>query len=102
MRVSVVPGKLMLLIGKVTLKVLEARFDLKNNSCIFLGAGYFQGKVLRVLLRLFVGPILSFTAAVLVYAFFLAPNARPVPPLALLTLKGTFRRPVPVMSSCYG
>ena len=31
MRFSVVPGKLMLLIGKDTLKVLEARVDLKNN-----------------------------------------------------------------------
>ena len=47
MRVSVVPGKLMLLIGKNTLKVLEARFDLKNNIGIFPGAGDFQGNVLR-------------------------------------------------------
>ena len=38
MRVSVVPGKLMLLIGKDTLKVLEARFDLKNNIGFFPGA----------------------------------------------------------------
>ena len=36
MRVSVVPGKLMLLFGKETLKVLEARFDLNG---IFPGAG---------------------------------------------------------------
>ena len=47
MRVFVVPGKLMLLIGKDTLKVLEARFDLKNNIGIFPGAGDLQGKVLR-------------------------------------------------------
>ena len=45
MRVSVVPGKLMLLIGKDTLKVVEARFDLKNNIGIFPGAGDLQGKV---------------------------------------------------------
>ena len=31
MRVSAVPRKLMLLIGKDTLKVLEARFDLKTT-----------------------------------------------------------------------
>ena len=37
----------MLLIGKDTLKVLEARFDLKNNIGIFPGAGDFQGKVWR-------------------------------------------------------
>ena len=47
MRVSVVPGKSMLLRGKDTLKVLEARFDLKNSIVIFAGAGDFQGKVLR-------------------------------------------------------
>ena len=47
MRVSEVPGKLMLLIGKDTLKVLEARFDLKNNIGIFPGAGDIQGNVLR-------------------------------------------------------
>ena len=47
MRVSVVQGKLMLLIGKDTLKVLEARFDLKNNIRIFQEAGDFEGKVLR-------------------------------------------------------
>ena len=41
MRVFLVPGKLMLLIGKDTVKVLEARFDLKNNT------GFFQ--VLQVL-----------------------------------------------------
>ena len=35
MRVSVVPGKLMLLIDKDTRKVLEARFDRKNNIGIF-------------------------------------------------------------------
>ena len=35
MRVSAVPGNLMLLIGRDTLKVLEARFDLKNNIGIF-------------------------------------------------------------------
>ena len=38
MRVSVVPGKLMLLIGKGTLNVLEARLDMKNNIGIFPGA----------------------------------------------------------------
>ena len=32
---SVVPGKTMLLIGKDTLKVLEVRFDQKNNIGIF-------------------------------------------------------------------
>ena len=37
----------MLLIGKDTLKVLEARFDLNNNIGIFAGTGDFQGKVLR-------------------------------------------------------
>ena len=42
MRVSVVPGKLMLLIGKDTLKVLEARFDLKNNIG-FSGCWRFSG-----------------------------------------------------------
>ena len=48
MLVSVVPGKLMLLIGKDTLKVLKARFvDLKNNIDIFPSAGDFDGKVLR-------------------------------------------------------
>ena len=47
MRVSEVPGKLMLLTSKDTLKVLEARFDLKNNIGIFPSAGDFQGKVLR-------------------------------------------------------
>ena len=46
MRVSVVPGKLMLLIGKDTLKVLEARFGLENNIGVFPGAGDLQGKVL--------------------------------------------------------
>ena len=35
MRVSVVPEKLMRLIGKDTLKVLEAPFGLKNNIGIF-------------------------------------------------------------------
>ena len=35
MRVSVVPRKLMLLFGKDTLKVLEARFDLKNSIGFF-------------------------------------------------------------------
>ena len=35
MFVSVVPGKLMLLIGTDTLKVVEARFGLKNNIGIF-------------------------------------------------------------------
>ena len=44
MRVSVVPGRLMLLIGKDTLKVLEARFDVKNNIGFFPGTGDFQGK----------------------------------------------------------
>ena len=44
MRVSVVPWKVMLLIGKDS---LEARFDLVNNIGIFLGAGDFQGKVLQ-------------------------------------------------------
>ena len=33
-------------IGTDTLKVLEARFDLKNKNGIFPGAGDFQGKVL--------------------------------------------------------
>ena len=47
MRVSVVPGKLMLLIGTDTLKVLEARFDFRNKIGIFPGAGDYQGKVLR-------------------------------------------------------
>ena len=38
----------MLLIGgKHTLKVLEARFDLKNNIGNFSGAGDCHGKVLR-------------------------------------------------------
>ena len=46
MRVSVLPGKLMLLIGKDTLKVLEGRFDLKNNIDIFPHAGDLQGDVL--------------------------------------------------------
>ena len=41
MRVSVVPGNLVLLIGKDTQKVLETRFDLKNNI------GFFQ--VLEIL-----------------------------------------------------
>ena len=45
--VSVVPGKFMLLMGKDTLNVLEARFDLKNNIGIFPDAGDLQGKVLR-------------------------------------------------------
>ena len=47
MRVSVVPGKLMLLIGKDTLKVFEGRIDLKNNIGMFPGARDFEGKVLR-------------------------------------------------------
>ena len=47
MRVSVVPGKFMLLIGKDTLNVLDARLDLKHNIGIFPGAGDLQGKVLR-------------------------------------------------------
>ena len=47
MRVPVVPGELMLLICKDTLKVLEARFDLKNNIGFLPGAGDFEGKVLR-------------------------------------------------------
>ena len=42
MRVSVV-----LLIGQDTLKVLDARFDLKNNVGIYPGAGDVEGKVLR-------------------------------------------------------
>ena len=46
MRVFVVPGKLILLIGKDTLKVLEARFDLKNNIGIVPDAGDLQGNVL--------------------------------------------------------
>ena len=37
----------MLLIGKDTLKVLDARFDLKKNIGIFPGAGEFEDKVLR-------------------------------------------------------
>ena len=36
MHVSVVPGKQVLLIAKDTLKVLEARLDLKNNNGFFL------------------------------------------------------------------
>ena len=47
MRVSVVPGKLMLFNGKYTLKVLEKRFDLKNNIGIFPSAGDFESKMLR-------------------------------------------------------
>ena len=47
MRVSVVPGKLMLLIGTDALKLLEPRFDLKKNIGNFPGAGDFEGKVLR-------------------------------------------------------
>ena len=35
----------MLLIGKDTLKALEARFDLQNNIGIFPGAGDLHGKV---------------------------------------------------------
>ena len=46
MRVSVVPGKLMLFIGEDTLKVLEARFDLKNDIGIFPALEIFEGKVL--------------------------------------------------------
>ena len=42
-----VPGKLLLLIGKDTLKVLEARFDLKNNIGNFPSDGDLEGKVLR-------------------------------------------------------
>ena len=41
MRVSVVPRKLMLLIGKDTLKVLETRFNVENHIGIFPGAGDF-------------------------------------------------------------
>ena len=37
----------MLLIGKDTLKVLEARFHKKNNIRFFPGAGDLEGKVLR-------------------------------------------------------
>ena len=37
----------MMLMGKDTLNVLEARFDLKNNIGIFPDAGDLQGKVLR-------------------------------------------------------
>ena len=37
----------MRLIGKDTLKVLEARFDFRNKIGIFPGAGDYQGKVLR-------------------------------------------------------
>ena len=44
MRVSVVPRKLLLLIGKDTLKVFEARLGLENNIGCFPGAGDFQGK----------------------------------------------------------
>ena len=47
MRVSVVPVKLMLLLGTDTLKVFEARFDLTNNIENFPGAGDLQGTVLR-------------------------------------------------------
>ena len=47
MRVSVVPGKLMLLMGYDTLKVLEARFDLENHIGICPGAGDLDGNVLR-------------------------------------------------------
>ena len=47
MRVSEVPGKFVLLRGKDSLKVLETRFDLKNNIGIFSDAVDFQGKVLR-------------------------------------------------------
>ena len=43
MRVSV----LMLLIDKDTLRVSEARFDLKNNLGLIPGVGDFEGKVLR-------------------------------------------------------
>ena len=44
MRVSVVPGKLMQLIGKDTLKNLEARFDLKNNIGFFQVLGILRAK----------------------------------------------------------
>ena len=44
MRVSVVPGWLMLLIGKDTLQVLEARFELKNT---FMGFCPGAGGILR-------------------------------------------------------
>ena len=45
-RISVVPVKLMFLIGTDTLKVFEARFDLKKHLRN-PGAGDFQGTVLR-------------------------------------------------------
>ena len=46
MRVSVVARKINAA-DKDTLKLLEARFDPKNNIGIFPGAGDLQGKVLR-------------------------------------------------------
>ena len=42
-RLSVVPGKLMQLIGKDTFKGSEARRDLKNNIGIFLGRWRYPG-----------------------------------------------------------
>ena len=42
MRVSVVPGELMLAIGEDTLTVSEARFDSKNNIGHVPGAGDFS------------------------------------------------------------
>ena len=44
MRVSVTPRKLMLLIGKDTLRVSEARFDLKNNIGFFWVLEIFSAK----------------------------------------------------------
>ena len=41
------PRKSLLFIGKDTLKLLEARFDLKINIGMFPGAGVFQGEMLR-------------------------------------------------------
>ena len=45
----------MLLIGKDTLKVLEAGFNLINNIGIFPGAAGFQGEVSRESRRTFDG-----------------------------------------------
>ena len=59
MRVSLVPVKLMLLLGTDTLKVFEARFGMTNNIENFPGAGDLQRTVLRESLAVhLLGPVL--------------------------------------------
>ena len=80
MRVSVAPGKLMLLIGKDTLKVLEARFNLMNN--------------IGISIRRLRDPLIFFSTNVMSEAFSAKrlPGSRTTKDLQITSGRGSFQR----------